>query len=338
MAETSAISVIGAGGWGTALAILLASSGRPIRLWAYDPEHARDMQTFKENRPFLPGVPLPEQVEVTTDLAAAVAAEVLVVVPPSTAMRSVAARMAASGVPSHAVLVSCTKGLEHHTGCRMSQILSEALPGRQVAALSGPNHAEEVARLATPAAAVLACADAATGEMLQRFFCTGPFRAYTSPDVAGVELGGALKNIYALAAGAGDGLGLGDNAKAALVTRALAEMTRLGTALGGRRETFAGLSGIGDLIVTCFSRHSRNRMVGERLGRGESLAEIQQGMVMVAEGVPTTESAWEQARALGLDTPLLDAVRSVLRGQTPPREALERLLNRAPRPEPEHGV
>jgi glycerol-3-phosphate dehydrogenase (NAD(P)+) len=179
----------------------------------------------------------------------------------------------------------------------------------------------------------IACADAAIAQRLQRAFSTSFFRTYTNDDVAGVELGGALKNIYALAAGVSDGLGLGDNSKAALVTRALAEMTRLGVALGGRRETFAGLSGIGDLMVTCFSQHSRNRRVGERLGQGERLADIIASMRMVAEGVPTTHSAYECARQHALEMPILEEMRALLEGECTPREVMARLLSREPRPE-----
>jgi glycerol-3-phosphate dehydrogenase (NAD(P)+) len=216
-------------------------------------------------------------------------------------------------------------------------VLGAFFPDNPVAALSGPNHAEEVAR-GTPAAAVVAADDHGLADQLREFFCTGNFRAYSNDDVAGVELGGALKNIYAIAAGISDGLGLGDNAKSALVTRSLAELIRLGTKLGGKPETFYGLSGLGDLIVTCFSVHSRNRGLGERLGKGESLAGIQQSMVMVAEGVPTTRSAHEEAHKLGVDTPLLDTVHAVLFEGLSPRDGLMRLLARDPRRESEKGA
>jgi glycerol-3-phosphate dehydrogenase (NAD(P)+) len=215
---------------------------------------------------------------------------------------------------------------------RMSEIIAEHFPKHIVAALSGPSHAEEVARQA-PTAVVIAATDPSVAVRLQQAFSTRFFRAYTNDDVAGVELGGALKNIFALAAGVSDGLGLADNTKAALVTRALTEMTRLGMALGGRRETFQGLSGIGDLMVTCFSRHSRNRMVGERLGRGESLAAITASMQMVAEGVPTTYSAQECARKFGIETPITDQIRELLDGRIAPRDAMSSLLSREPKPE-----
>jgi glycerol-3-phosphate dehydrogenase (NAD(P)+) len=230
------------------------------------------------------------------------------------------------------VLLSCTKGVERGSGLRMSEIIATSFPHHPVAVLSGPSHAEEVARR-MPTCVVLACEDAEVAQRLQRAFSAPWFRAYTNDDVAGVELGGALKNIYALAAGVCDGLGLGDNAKAALVTRALVEMGRLAEALGGRRETSMGLSGVGYLMVTCFSRHSRNRAVGERLGKGESLEDIEASMQMVAEGVPTTFSAMECARKHGLDTPIVEQVRAILDGSVAPAEALARLFNRDPKRE-----
>ena len=216
----------------------------------------------------------------------------------------------------------------------MSQILSETIPGHEVAVLSGPSHAEEVARH-SPTALVVGAADAAVVAKLQALFNAAALRTYSNDDVPGIELGGALKNIFALAAGVSDGLGFGDNAKAALVTRSLAELIRLGARLGGKRETFQGLSGIGDLMVTCFSRHSRNRAVGERLGRGETLATITASMSMVAEGVPTTRSAFACARRHGLDTPVLDEVHAILYEGRAPAAALRSLFGRDPRPETE---
>ena len=214
----------------------------------------------------------------------------------------------------------------------MSQVLHEIFPRNPIAVLSGPSHAEEVARF-MPTAVVLGSEDARVAEKLQRTFSSKNFRAYTSTDVAGIEVGGALKNIFAIAAGVSDGLGFGDNSKAALVTRSLAEMVRLGSALGGRRETFMGLGGVGDLIVTCFSRHSRNHNVGERLGRGETMEQISASMVMVAEGVPTTLSARECARKLNVSTPIIDEIYAILYENKSPRDALLALLSREPRPE-----
>jgi glycerol-3-phosphate dehydrogenase (NAD(P)+) len=214
----------------------------------------------------------------------------------------------------------------------MSGVLKEYFPGRPIGALSGPNHAEEVARR-MPAAAVVAFADLAVAERLQPMLSTPNFRAYTTDDVAGVELGGALKNIYAIAAGVSDGLGFGDNSKAALETRALVELVRLGVSLGGRRETFYGLSGMGDLMVTCFSRHSRNRGLGERLGRGERLEEIIAHMSGTAEGVPTTQSAFECARRANVSTPIIDQVHAMLFEGKPPKTVLLDLMSRDRRPE-----
>jgi glycerol-3-phosphate dehydrogenase (NAD(P)+) len=230
------------------------------------------------------------------------------------------------------VLLSCAKGIEKHTGDRMSQILREALPSNPVAVLSGPNHAEELA-LGQPACAVVGCEDGSVADALQELFSLPQFRPYTSTDLAGIELGGAIKNVYAIAAGIAHGLGLGDNAVAALVTRALAEMTRLGVALGGRIETFAGLSGVGDLLVTCFSEHSRNHRVGLALGRGKSLEEAIRDLGMVAEGVPNTLSIYEAAHRAGARTPIIDAVHSILYRNKPAAEALMELLSRDTRTE-----
>lgn len=328
------ISVIGAGSWGSALAQLLSARGLPVTLWAHEPEQVDEINTRQTNELFLPGVTLHPSIRATAEMADAARADFLVVVPPSQFLKGVAQQLAAAGVAPGVPLVCCTKGLEHHTGRLMTQVLEEFFPQNPVAALSGPNHAEEVAR-GTPAAAVLAAADHDLAVDLQQFFNTDSFRAYSSEDVPGVELGGALKNIYAIAAGISDGLGLGDNAKSALVTRALAELIRLGTALGGQRDTFYGLSGLGDLIVTCFSLHSRNRGLGERLAKGESLADIQKSTAMVAEGVPTARSAYEEAHKRGLETPLLDTVHAVLFAGLTPREGLLHLLARDPKREQE---
>lgn len=326
------ISVIGAGGWGTALAILLAEQGFPVRLWAYEKEQVKELKATRENRLFLPGVTLPPGIEPTNSLGDVIDADLMVFVPPSKAMRSVAKSLAAFHPPTKIPMLTCTKGIEQHSGLRMSQVLSEFFPENPMAVLSGPSHAEEVARR-SPTAVVIGCEDHALAQEAQRVFSTESFRAYTSTDVAGIELGGALKNIFAIGAGIGDGLGLGDNTKAAMVTRSLAELIRLGVALGGRRETFQGLSGIGDLMVTCFSRHSRNRGVGERLGRGESLAAIAGSMAMVAEGVPTALSAFECARKLNVATPIIDEIHAILYADKPARQALTELLAREPRPE-----
>ena len=326
------VGIIGAGSWGTALALLLQGNGVAVTMWGHDPEHVADIAARRENKVCLPGVALPEALRLTPELGDLRECDLLLLVTPSKAIREVAARLSASGVREGAVLLSCTKGVERGSGLRMSEVIAEHFPNHPLAVLSGPSHAEEVARK-MPTCVVLGCGDSGIAQKLQRAFTAPFFRAYTTDDVAGVELGGALKNIFALAAGASDGLGLGDNAKAALVTRALVELGRLGTALGGKRETFMGLSGVGDLMVTCFSRHSRNRSVGERLGKGERLADIVASMQMVAEGVPTTYSAFECARKLGIETPIIDQVKAILDGAVAPAAAMTRLLGRDPKPE-----
>jgi len=321
------VGVVGAGGWGTALAVLLASKGVRVRLWGYEAPHVEEMVRTRENRPFLAGVALPDPIEPTNRLEALRECPLLIFVPPSKAARSVATALAGVGLPASCPVISCTKGIEHGTGLRMSEVLALQLPDNPIGVLSGPSHAEEVAR-GEPTAVVIGAPDLTLAQRAQELFATSTFRAYRTDDVAGIELGGALKNIYAIGAGICDGLGLGDNTKAALITRSLAEMIRLGVALGGRSETFQGLSGIGDLMVTCFSQHSRNRGVGERLGRGEPPAEILGSMRMVAEGVPTARSAFECARRLQIDTPVLDQVCAILDGTQPPANALRELMTR----------
>ena len=326
------VGVIGAGSWGTALALLLHGNGVPVTIWGHDPEHVREIAARRENRFCLPGVALPPELRLTAELGDLRDCDLLLLVTPSMAIREVAARLAATGVRGGTVLLSCTKGVERGSGLRMSEVVAGHFPDHPIAVLSGPSHAEEVARK-MPTCVVLGCADSAIAQSLQRAFTAPFFRAYTSEDIAGVEFGGALKNIFAIAAGVSDGLGLGDNAKAALVTRALVELGRLGTALGGKRETFMGLSGVGDLMVTCFSRHSRNRALGERLGKGERLADIVASMKMVAEGVPTTYSGFECGRKCGIETPIIDQVKAALDGTVSPADAMARLLGRDPKPE-----
>jgi glycerol-3-phosphate dehydrogenase (NAD(P)+) len=246
-------------------------------------------------------------------------------VTPSTTVREIAGRLQISN--KDAVLLSCVKGLEHGTGKRMSEILAETFPGHAVAVLSGPNLAIEVSR-ELPTATVVACTDPVRATELQQHLGTPRFRIYTGEELIGIELGGALKNIFAIAAGAGDGLGLGDNSKAALVTRSLMEMIRLGTKMGADARTFYGLSGAGDLVATCFSQLSRNRQVGEQLGRGRTLDEITSSMQTVPEGIPTAKSAYECARRLNIDTPVIDEVYALVHQGKPPVRAMEDLLAR----------
>jgi glycerol-3-phosphate dehydrogenase (NAD(P)+) len=326
------IAILGAGAWGTALAKLWSEGIPEIILWGHDPVHLAAIQSQRENRRHLPGVKLPPAIRLTSDVAECDDVDLVVFVTPSTALRTVAEQMSPHLRNESTVLISCTKGIEHGTGMRMSEILSETFPHNPIAALSGPNLAAEVVR-AMPTASVIASAQSDCALALQPLLSRARFRVYTAEDLAGVELGGALKNIFAIAAGASDGLGLGDNTKAALVTRALAEMTRLGTALGGSEPTFYGLSGAGDLIATCFSKLSRNRRVGEELARGHALTQITESMRTVAEGIPTTRSVFARARVLNIDTPILDQVYALLYEGRSPAAAMEELLGRDPKPE-----
>jgi len=321
------ISIIGAGGWGTALAVLLSEHRGQVLLWGHNPKVVEELVDQRTNSAYLPGVRLPPNVYATGDLAETADAGMVLFVTPSKATREVALRLASHSPKEGTVVVSCTKGFEHDSGKLMDAVLSESLPGCRIAVLSGPNHAEEVAQR-IPAAGVIGSKHPDLLDPIQQIFSLSSFRAYTSDDVTGIQLGGALKNVFAIAAGVSDGFNMGDNAKAGLVTRSLAEMMRLGIALGGRRETFFGLSGVGDLMVTCFSRYSRNRKVGERLGRGESPAEIQASMKMVAEGVPTALGAWQYAERNGIEAPITKQIHSVLYANRPPHEAMWELLGR----------
>ncbi len=323
------IAIIGAGGWGTALSVLLHGKGHHVRLWAYVPAHVTEMQAKHENVHFLPGVPLPSDLEISNDMAHVIeGAELVVMAVPSHTMRQSCQKLPRLALP----VLSVSKGIENETGKRMTEVIAETLPGVSVAALSGPSHAEEVAR-GTPTAVVASSIDIGLARLVQQTFITERFRIYTGDDLVGVELGGALKNVIAIAAGITDGLGLGDNAKAALVTRGQAEMSRLGMALGARQETFFGLSGIGDLMVTCFSKWSRNRGVGERLGRGESLDQILASMEMVAEGVKTAKSAVMLSKRLGVEVPITREVFAVLYEGKSPRLAMRDLMTREAKPE-----
>jgi glycerol-3-phosphate dehydrogenase (NAD(P)+) len=323
------ITVLGAGAWGTALARLLQTGGQTVTLWGHAPAHLDELRRTRRNERYLPGIELPVDLGYATDLTAALAgADWVVVAVPSRALRAVTAALAdfSGGV------VSVTKGIEPRTGLTMCGILAETAPRARCAALSGPSFALEVAR-GIPTAIVAASADVATAKAVQALFHRPAFRVYTSQDLAGVELGGSLKNVIAIAAGICDGLGFGDNSKAALVTRALVEMRRLGMAAGAQPETFSGLSGLGDLMVTCFSKLSRNRAFGERVGRGESLPDITAGLTAVAEGYPTARSAAELARKLGVETPIVDEVHAALYEGKTPALALRDLIARSSKAE-----
>jgi len=324
------IGVIGAGSWGTTLADLLAKKGEDVTLWSYERELALDMAETGINSLFLPGIRLSPRLRYTNSLQEAVSdKEMLLFVVPSQLLRGVLTG-ALQYFPREAIVVSASKGVELGTLKLVSQIYEELLPKeiyRNFAAISGPTFAREVAQ-EMPTAVVAAATDSAVAERTQRIFTTGYFRVYTNSDVTGVELGGAIKNVVAIAAGISDGLGFGHNTRAALITRGLAEMSRLGQEMGAQNSTFAGLAGMGDLVLTCTGDLSRNRTVGMKLGKGMKLGEILAEMRMVAEGVKTTESARNLARRLGVDMPITEKLFQILYEDKPVREAVMELMTR----------
>ena len=323
------IAVVGAGSWGTTVAVLAARS-TPTLLWAREPGLAEEMNQTRENRQYLPGLILPEGLTTTADLAAAVeGSSAVVMAVPSHGFREIYSRVAghlAEEVP----VLSLTKGIEQDTLATMTQIVAETSPHKDrslVGVMTGPNLATEVAA-GQPTATVIAMADQVTARRLQDVFMGPTFRVYTHDDVAGCELGGALKNVMAIAAGMSDGLGFGDNTRATLITRALAELTRLGVALGGRPATFAGLAGMGDLIATCISTASRNHQVGVGLASGKTLTEVVNEMRMVAEGVKTTQAVLDLAERSEIEMPIASHVGHVLYDGLDPKEAVLRLMTR----------
>jgi len=326
--------VVGGGSWGTALAVHLGRTGHAVTLWLRDADVADEIRRRRENAAYLPGVAVPEVVVPTLDLAEACRdVEVAFVVIPSQFCRPVY-RQLRDALPAGAGVVSATKGLELDSWRRMTEVAAEETSGRACAVLSGPSFALEVGR-GQPTAVVIASRDAAFAELLQQGVSTPNFRAYTSDDVVGVELAGALKNVIAIAAGILDGLGLGHNTVAALITRGLAEMARLGVASGGRADTFSGLAALGDLVLTCTGQLSRNRRLGQALGRGHDLSQAisslagSKGHAMVAEGVPTTLAACALADAAGVEMPIASAMRDVLHAGRPPRDAVLALMSRS---------
>ncbi len=324
------IAVLGAGSWGTALSIILANNHHSVTLWSHKQEYTDHIRTLHENPSFLPGVKIPEGIVATSDLDRAVeGAEMIVTAVPSQFVRSVMVRL--HHLPyERLVVVNVAKGIEVGTLMTMSEVLHDTLPGvppSSIATLSGPSHAEEVSRQ-VPTTVVAASTNLETAKLVQKTFMTPYFRVYASTDLKGVELGGSLKNVIAIAAGIVDGATLGDNTKAALMTRGIAEITRLGVALGAQAQTFAGLSGIGDLMVTCMSRHSRNRHVGVEIGKGRKLDEILSEMVMVAEGVETTKSANALAKQVGVEVPICAEVYKMLFEGKDPRQSTYDLMTR----------
>lgn len=323
-------AVIGAGSWGTALARLLYNKGCLVSLWGRPEDGLEEIVHNHENKRFLPGVSLPAEMLVTADdKTATEGAEAVIFAVPSQSMREVARRFKNHLRPGQ-LLVSAAKGIENHTLLRMSQVMEEELPEftEHIAVLSGPSHAEEVGR-DVPTTVVAAARSAVVANEAQDLFMTSRFRVYTNPDLVGVELGGALKNVIALSAGISDGLGYGDNTRAALITRGLAEIRRLGVALGACAETFSGLSGLGDLVVTCNSMHSRNRRAGILLGQGMKLPEVLSQIGMVVEGVETARAADALSRKAGVEMPITHQICEVLFNDLSPRQAVDRLMLRS---------
>ncbi|MGN6331076.1 MAG: NAD(P)H-dependent glycerol-3-phosphate dehydrogenase [Motilibacteraceae bacterium] len=328
------VAVLGSGSWGTGFSLVLADAGNEVTLWARRPELAQVVEARHENPDYLPGVRLPDAVRGTADAEAALhGAEVVVLAVPSQTLRDNLALWAPL-LPEQAVLVSLMKGIELGTTRRMTEVVAEltgAGPER-IAAVSGPNLAKEIAAR-QPAASVVACADEEVATRLQSVMMTPHFRPYTNVDVVGVELGGAVKNVIALAAGMAEGLGWGDNTKASIITRGLAETTRLGVALGAQPLTFSGLAGLGDLVATCMSPLSRNRTFGEKLGRGMTVEQIVAESRQVAEGVKSCQSILQLAQAHGVDVPIVEHVVSVVRDNVPPLEMARSLMTRSAKPE-----
>jgi len=330
------IGVIGAGSWGTALALLLGQKGFEVTLWLRSKDLLDKIVQANENSTYLPGVSLPPTVKATIDLEEAVSGKDLIVmaVPSHTVRKTVS--MMKSYLQEETIIVNAAKGLEEGSLKRLSEVINEELsplfPHIKIAVLSGPNHAEEVGRL-VPTATVVASVEDTVAKKVQDIFMSPYFRVYTNSDIIGVELGGALKNIIAIGAGVCEGLSYGDNTKAALITRGLVEITRLGLALGARRGTFSGLTGIGDLFVTCTSPHSRNRYVGIELGKNNALEDIISSMKMVAEGVKTTNAAYELSRKYGVEMPITREVYRILFEGMKPHEAVADLMRRDKRHE-----
>jgi glycerol-3-phosphate dehydrogenase (NAD(P)+) len=317
------VTVLGAGAWGTALAGILHQCGLETILWGHNPAHVDEIRRTGQNERSLPGIKISREIRLETNLKSVLDADCIVVAIPSKAFREVTKVL--KDFPG--IIVSVTKGIEYDTGLTMCGVLAENAPRARHAALSGPSFAIEVAR-GIPTAIVAASKDLAAAAEVQKIFSCATFRVYTTPDVLGVELGGALKNVIAIASGVADGLGFGDNSKAALVTRAIAEIRRLGVACGAQADTFTGLSGLGDLMVTCFSKHSRNRSFGERCGRGEKPPDVAASMHAIAEGYPTTRSAYQLARRHDVTTPIIAEVFAMLYEGKDVRQGVRDLMTR----------
>lgn len=329
------VSVLGAGSWGTALSIILSLNGHTVTLWEYKRAYARTLRRSRENKIYLPRIKIPKEIIITHSLEEAGTNQHMIVLAiPSQFLRSIIQKVKKYDL-NDATLVSVAKGIENNTYLTVSQIIKDEIPDipdNNIGVLSGPSHAEEVARK-IPTAVVAASLEEQTAKEIQAAFMTSYFRVYSSTDLIGVELGGALKNVIAIGAGVIDGANFGDNTKAAIMTRGIAEISRLGIAMGAQPKTFSGLSGIGDLIVTCMSRHSRNRFVGEQIGKGKKLKSILKSMSMVAEGVATAKSSYELARKHDVETPIIDAVYSALYLDKDPTKVTYELMSREMKPE-----
>lgn len=323
----SKVSVIGAGSWGTALAILLEKNGHQVTLWSHREEEAKELAKSREHKSKLPGVEIPEGIEIIGNLESALREkDVIVFAVPSVAVRSTAKKVAPY-VKEEQLIVNVAKGIEETTLMTLTDIIEEEIPGAKGCVLSGPSHAEEVSR-GLPTTCVVGAKDKETAEFLQNIFMSPVFRVYISPDILGIELGGALKNVIALAAGTADGLGYGDNTKAALITRGITEIARLGIAMGAKADTFYGLSGIGDLIVTCASKHSRNRKAGYLMGQGRSMQQAMDEVNMVVEGVYSAKAGLALSQKYKVEMPIIEQVNKVLFEGKAPADAVRELMVR----------
>jgi len=332
MPKMKNISIIGDGGWGTTLAILLAGKGHDVTLWGAFPEYVETIRTKRVNAKFLPGVKIPHEIKITSSLNEAVESkDIMVLAVPSQYMRSVLTRLTAYKL-SDKIFVSVTKGIENKTLKRMSEIAHELLGKIDICALSGPTIAHEVAQ-GSPTTIVASSGNITLAKEIQNVFITDLFRVYTNSDIIGVELGGSLKNVIAIAAGICDALGFGTNAKSALLTRGLFEMARLGIAMGAKRETFYGLSGLGDLTTTCISKYSRNHHFGEEIGKGKTSKEALKETEMVVEGMATTESAYELAKRHKVEMPIVSEIYKVLYEKKDPKAGVHDLMTRSPKEE-----
>ncbi len=327
------ISVMGDGAWGSAIANLFANNSHNVKLWGPFPDYLQEMAKTGKNPRFLPQISFNSSIKFSADIKDTVSDSDLIILALPTQYQRKLIEDIKPFFNNKTIIVNIGKGIENNSLERLSEVTKEILGECKYVVLSGPSHAEEVSK-GTPTAVVAGCLDKETGELVQNLMMNNSFRVYYTDDYIGVELGGALKNVFAIAAGIADGMGLGDNSKAALVTRSIAEMSRLGKVLGGRYETFSGLSGIGDMLVTCFSKHSRNRFVGERLGQGIKMPEIQKELGMkVAEGVKTTKSSYDLAKKLNVETPIIDELYKALYENKLPALCIKDLMERSAKPE-----